>query len=220
MRRLLNLTILPLIASLLFAAPFFSQTKTPTAESLKLREMKALEILRTTPHRVKLTIETRNSEAEEWQPYSCFITEYASARSYERRCTEPFRERIRIGKDTYAKTVDGSWKLERKASGRATVKPLSPAKTEVARLAADEAPESGAAGFSVESHSTYQSLVDGMVYDNDSTGDVWFDDQGRFVMREVIVFINLPRPGRFSRRAEIYEYDPDIKIEIPAIAKQ
>ena len=103
--------IVGLLAILIFAVPCFAQTKTLTLESVRERAKRATALLSKTPFRVTTTIEVRNSETEEWRPYSCFITENAAGRSHGRRCAEPLRETIRSGKDTYIRMPDGSWRL-------------------------------------------------------------------------------------------------------------
>ncbi|MBK9153692.1 MAG: hypothetical protein IPM25_05675 [Chloracidobacterium sp.] len=197
-----------------------AQTKTPTRDSMKLREEKALEALRSRPHRIRLTFETRNTEVEEWRPYSCFILEYSSDRSYQRRCAEPLREKIRIGKNWYSKLNDGAWQLDKKVVTRGTVKYLPGTEVDIQKLDQSDAPNGGSAGFGIESHSRTLNLVDGLVYEHNGTGSVWFDDHGRFVMREAITFIHNPSPGRYSRRVEVYEYDDNIRIDIPVATEK
>ncbi len=220
MRRGLISAILFVLTVSFSAVHFRAQTKTPTAESMRLREQKALEVLRTTPHRIRLTIETRNTETEEWRPYSCFILEYSSNRSYERRCAEPLREKIRIGKNWYSKMADGTWHLDKKVVTRGTVKYLPGTELNIEKLERNNAPDGGSVGFGIESHSRTLNLVDGLAYEHNGTGSVWFDDQGRFVMREAITFIHNPSPGRFSRRVEVYEYDESIRIEMSVVNGQ
>lgn len=211
--------IVGLFAILIFIFSSFGQTKTATLESLELREKRAFEQMRKTPYRVMMTIEVRNSEIEEWRPYSCFITEYTAGRSYERRCAEPLRERIQIGNDTYLRMPDGSWQLNEKKDPPGTPWKREPSNVEIVKLGPDAAPEDGSVGFGVRSRTRTQRPADGRVFETTGTGNIWFDEQGRLVRRESVNFSEIPSAGRFSRRVEDYEYDESIRIDIPVVAK-
>lgn len=208
------------LAIIIFTGASFAQTKTPSLESVRLREKKAFEQMSKTPHRATLTIEVRNSESEEWRPYSCFITEYTPGRSYERRCAEPFKEKIQIGRQTYLRMPDGSWQLEKRKAESGNIWKQEPAKVEVERLESETAPKGGLVGFCVSSQTTTQRPSDGRVFEVSASRNVWFDQQGRLVRRESLRFSEIPSAGRFSRTIYVYEYDDSIRIDVPVIVEQ
>ncbi len=212
--------IIGLLAIFIVAIPSFAQTKTPTLGSLKLREKRAFELMSKTPYRVTMTIEIRDSETEEWRPYSCFITDYAAGRSYERRCVEPLRETIRSGKDTYLRMPDGSWRLKEKKVASGMPWKREPSKVEVVRLEPEAGPDDGSVGFGVRSQTRTQRPADSRVFEVSGTGNMWFDEQGRFVRRESVEFSEIPSAGRYRRMVFVYDYDDSIRVEIPETVEQ
>lgn len=183
----------------------------PVSEELvKLYYEKGREICRSTPYRIRITIEKRQPEEIVWQPSSESVMEFASANSHFRG---KYLETIRIGKKTYIKQSDGTWKEEVPKRTNGTVRMVGPAVHEFVREKADGPSNESTAAFQVESRVRVEYLSDGLIYDHHNTGRVWFDDLGRFLMTESITFE--PRRRIFIRRLEGYEYDETIRIEAP-----
>lgn len=196
---------------------------------------KAREICRSTPYRIKITIEDRDSEDQTWKPYSQSVTEYSGPNSHFKGKNI---ETISIGKEAYyIKQGDGVWKKKVPQGSRATVRNVGSPVSEwvqekIGGGASDVAAKNGstpvtkwvqekadgmsnrsAVTFRVETRFTLEYLSDGMIYEHHNTGRVVFDDLGRYVLTESISFE--PRRRVFIRRLEEYEYDDSIRIEPP-----
>lgn len=171
---------------------------------------KAREICRSTPYRIKITIEQRVTEDGVWQPYSESVMEFAGPNSHFKR---KYLETISIGKKFYIKQPDGTWKEKAHKKTNGTVRMVGPAVYEYIREKGGGPSNENTVAFQVESRFKLEYLSDGLIFDHHNTGRVWFDDLGRYLMTESISFE--PRRRIFIRRLEEYEYDESIRIEAP-----
>lgn len=195
---------------------------------------RAREICRSTPYRVKTTIEDRASEEAPWRWYSQSVTEYAGGNSYH--IGKNF-ETITFERTTYIRQPSGGWKKKVPVETSATVRQLGPPVTEWFQEATPESTNGetirkiqtppvikwvqqkvdGALNanltFLSETWAKVKYLSDGLIFEHHNTGKVVFDELGRYVLTESITFE--PRRRIFIKRLEEFEYDESIRIESP-----
>lgn len=186
---------------------------TPAARAGQLRA-DSYKILSTTPHRVKITIESRETEESPWELYSSMTEEVASPT--RRHVVQHFgpgtlrREYIYIDRQTFMKLLpDGPWQLLPDSYTGATVRQLGG----VSSTAIDERKDGNVVDTS--SHGKLQIIRTGEIVELDTKTKEWFDDDGRLIRNQIEQF-NHDRK-RFQRRTQEFEYDPTIKVEAPVI---
>ena len=190
---------------------YSQETQTVTERARQLR-MDSYKILSSTPHRVKITIESRATEESPWELYSSMTDEVASPT--RRHVVQHFgpgtlrREYIYIDRQTYMKLLpDGPWQLLPDSYTGATVRQLGG----VSSSAIDERKDGNV--VDTRSQGRLQVIRTGEIVDLDTKTKEWFDDSGRLIRTEVEQW-NHDRK-RFQRRTEEFQYDPTIKVEAP-----
>lgn len=224
-----------ILVTVTFCSAFSLVGQTPVSQEVVDRHhARAREICRSTPYRIRSTIEDRTPEDVDWRPYSQSLTEYAGGNSHHKG---KYLETITFERKTYIRQRDGSWKVQVPVETHATVRQIgsgmtewvqkegaSPTNGETVRKDptpvaewVQERTDLGPNGFNVtflfESWFKLQYLSDGSIHDHHNTGKVVFDDIGRFVLTETITFE--PRRRVFIRRLEEFEYDENIRIVPP-----
>lgn len=189
----------------------FSQSENDLAE---LRR-RAQKVLAETPHRIKFTVEMRDSTDAEWEPYSYQVREVVPPdRSYLRQFTGLRLEVIKIGAATYQRSPGGDWKeVVPDGYTGGTVTQVRPPTYQTEEITDTVSGDSSAKKFRTNSQSTISLNRDGTIVDIKGTRNESFDESGRFVRIEYLHF-NWER-RRFQRNREEFEYDPTIRIEAP-----
>ena len=172
----------------------------------------ARKLLSETPHRVKMTIEMRETPDSNWELYSSQTREVAGRdRWHLIQHTGLKLEIIRIGDRTYQKSPDGSWQSGGAGSGYTgpTVRTIS--KPEIESVVNER--KDGSKVVETTSRSKLQVIRTGEPVAMDHKTKEWFDETGRLIRVETEHF-NFERK-KFQRVIEVYEYDPNIRIEAP-----
>lgn len=171
----------------------------------------ARKILSETPHRVKMTVEMRETADSKWELYSSQTQEVVGRDWHLVQHTGLKLELIGIGDRTYQKQPDGGWQLRSEGSGYTgpTIRAVSP---EVRSTVVGDKKDGGKV-VETRSESTFQVIRTGEVVDMERRTTEEFDHKGRLIRVETEHF-NFERK-KFQRRTEVYEYDPNIRIEVP-----
>ena len=178
-------------------------------------KQKARKLLFETPHRVKMTVEMRETPDSSWELYSSQTREVAGRdRWHLVQHTGSKLESIGIEGRIYQKMPDGNWRVGNAGDGYtgATMRPIS---TPVVASNTIADPKDGSKGVETTSRTTSQVIRTGEVVDLGSKKKEWFDDAGRLIRAETEHF-NFERK-KFQRVTEVYEYDPNIRIEPPIL---
>ena len=187
-----------------------SQTSEPASRerAMQLR-FESQKILRESPHRVQLTVEMRPTEESQWELYSSQTMEVVGSTRHTVQHTGLKLEFIHVGRVTYKKEPGGPWQFLGDTYTGATVRTLEKKEENSLAQKAD-----GSKVLETKSQEVTERLHQGEVVNQDRKVREWFDDEGRLTRRELEHF-NFGRK-KFQRVTEIYEYDPNIKIEVPA----
>lgn len=173
----------------------------------------ARKTLSETPHRVKMTVEMRETADSKWELYSSQTKEVAGRdRWHLTQHTGLKLELIAIGDRTYQKMPDGSWQLRSNEGGYTGPTVRSVSKPVVESNVVAEKTDGGKV-VETRSESKLQVIRTGEVVNMDHTTREGFDQEGRLISVETEHF-NFERK-KFQRVTELYEYDPNIRIEAP-----
>lgn len=190
-----------------------AQNRDPTMVDLIRTMAESEKITKTTPYRSVVTVETGEQPVGPWKPYSSWVAEAIFPdRHYLKYTSRGNGEYVTIGKDRYAKENDGEW-IKSQAEAIRSVMNLatprgfsSPPLSDFFRLSSRETGEQYSAIFKVVSRKKVGADAKETVQTT-----YWFDEKGIFVMQESVAYNGF----NFVHRTERYEYDADIKIEVP-----
>ena len=193
------------------------QSSRSAVELAELRRS-AQKILSEVPHRIKITIEMRESQDSDWEQYSYQVREVVPPdSSYLIQHTGLRLEVIKIGHSTYQRSHGGQWTSVAVGSQSgytgATITELRPRTEQVSEIDPPTASQAASKAFQTRFASTIQLNRNGRVLDLEGTRMETFDGSGRFSRIEYLHF-NFERK-KFQRNIEEFEYDPTIKIEPP-----
>lgn len=200
-------SILLLVASsvLLYSQ---EQSKPPATHEASVN---AIRMLMYTPHRVKVTVEMRETPEQPWEVYSVQTREVAGNRARTIGHIGIQFERIMIGDRSYHRIQDGRWlKVPSDGYTGPTITSVSPLKVEQKVKSADDGK-----GTVVETTSNRKIIANstGQPANMSINQKYWLDDSGRVIRSESEHF-NFER-RKFQRVTEVYEYPLSIQIEEP-----
>jgi hypothetical protein len=169
------------------------------------------KFLSETPHRMKMIVEMRDTQDSNWELYSSQTKEVAGDRWHLIQHTGLKFEIIGIDGRTYQKLPEGSWQVGNARDGYtgATVRSISKPMIQFSEIQNKD----GSKVVDTRTQWTQQVIRTGEVVDMDRKTREWFDEAGRLVRVETEHF-NFERK-KFQKNTEVYEYDPNIRIEAP-----
>ncbi|MEO7658522.1 MAG: hypothetical protein ABIV48_02810 [Pyrinomonadaceae bacterium] len=216
---LLAKSLVLLLAFTIFA---MGQVNTSSREEWDRYQTIAQRILKDNPFRMKMTVETRPTEKDEWTFYSYQeIEEIRPDRSHTRVRAGYYEAVIWIGATSYSKRPNAGWIVrtpDAQASTIATVatvRDLSKPVFEFSNLGVRYLDGEQMTVLQMVRKVERLNLRNGTVDDFPSTTRYWFDKLGRYRRFENIHFTSSVPGPRFIRTRRDYEYDPNIKIEAP-----
>ena len=188
----------------------YAQSPSTTTEEAKRH---AGKILSEMTHRVKMTVEMRETADLNWELYSSQTREVAGRNRWRIiQHTGLKLELIGIEGQKYKKMPNGNWQVGSVGDDYtgATTRTISKPVVD-STFVADNKAETKV--IETSSQSSFQVIRTGETVHLNIKTKEWFDEAGRLTRVETEHF-NFERK-KFQRVTEVYEYDPNIRIEAP-----
>jgi hypothetical protein len=173
-----------------------------------------------TPVRITKQLSVKNSELDEWRPYSQFIEEIVYPDRMHLRSTrsdsKAWYENIQVGSQLWHRDIATPWSLT-KNDERTRYMPEIKIRYGASCSVSTEIID----GSSFRLFTWSRGVVPEAGHEATDGGGLdkaWFFDNGRVLKKESLYFDPDNAPNRYMRYLERYEYDESIKIEPPVIS--